>query len=491
MKTVLIVEDEKLIRQGLKTMIMRSGVPVETVIECSNGEMALEILREQEIEVMFTDIRMPKMDGIELVQKMQSFEHVPLTVAVSGYDDFTYAVEMMRNGVREYLLKPIERDKIKEILFKLNEEIENRKEDEINQQKIGYQQIKHFLLMDSVSQDEIDAYEKNYGQHFYCGTYYVCCTNHRKRQGAVRENVIVLDNVRENDIYIVPEQQLETLLGEELSDSYAGISSGHQGLGELKRAYEEAAEMRRIAFTRNLGEVHFDTFSESIPEGLIEEAAKLTENAAKIRRVQLIGTEHTEELEKSFYQFFYEVKHGRIAEKEFEVCMQEFLEEIEKVYRKVIESESGLLNECKNIMKENCMDDYEEKVMELVLSIHEKVNHQFDQNKNQAKMRQAVEYIKENYAKDLNMAVVSNDLSMNYSLFSYSFKEYTGCNFVNYLKEIRMKEAKRLLADTDLKIIEISQKVGYDNEKHFMKMFKATCGVSPTEYRNNIRLSGR
>ncbi len=137
MKTVLIVEDEKLIRQGLKTMIMRSGVPVETVIECCNGEMALEILREQEIEVMFTDIRMPKMDGIELVQKMQSFEHVPLTVAVSGYDDFTYAVEMMRNGVREYLLKPIERDKIKEILFKLNEEIENRKEDEINQQKNG------------------------------------------------------------------------------------------------------------------------------------------------------------------------------------------------------------------------------------------------------------------------------------------------------------------------------------------------------------------
>ena len=359
MKTVLIVEDEKLIRQGLKTMIMRSGVPVETVIECCNGEMALEILREQEIEVMFTDIRMPKMDGIELVQKMQSFEHVPLTVAVSGYDDFTYAVEMMRNGVREYLLKPIERDKIKEILFKLNEEIENRKEDEINQQKNGYHQMKHFMLMDSVSQDEIDAYEKNYGQHFYCGTYYVCCTNHRKRQGAVREEVIVLENVRENDIYIVPEQQLETLLGKELSDSYAGISSGHQGLGELKHAYEEAVEMRRIAFTRNLGEVHFDTFSESIPEGLIEEATKLTENAAKIQRVQLIGTEHTEELEKSFYHFFYEVKHGRITEKEFEVCMQEFLEEIEKLYRKVIESESGLLNECKNIIKENCIYDYE------------------------------------------------------------------------------------------------------------------------------------
>ena len=103
MKTVLVVEDEKMIRQGIKTMIQRSGVPVEIIMECNNGETALEILKEQKIDVMFTDIRMPKMDGIELVQKMQELEHKPLTVAVSGYDDFSYAVEMMRHGVREYI----------------------------------------------------------------------------------------------------------------------------------------------------------------------------------------------------------------------------------------------------------------------------------------------------------------------------------------------------------------------------------------------------
>ena len=78
---------------------------------------------------------------------------------------------------------------------------------------------------------------------------------------------------------------------------------------------------------------------------------------------------------------------------------------------------------------------------------------------------------------------------MNYSLFSYSFKQYTGSNFVNFLKDIRMKKAKELLAETDMKIIEISQQVGYDNEKHFMKLFKATCGVSPSEYRKNMNAS--
>ena len=92
-----------------------------------------------------------------------------------------------------------------------------------------------------------------------------------------------------------------------------------------------------------------------------------------------------------------------------------------------------------------------------------------------------------NYMKDLNMAVVSNYISMNYSMLSYLFKQYTGTNFVNYLKGIRIKEAKKLLSDTDMKIIEVSRAVGYDNEKHFMKTFKAECGVSPGEYRKNMQ----
>lgn len=115
----------------------------------------------------------------------------------------------------------------------------------------------------------------------------------------------------------------------------------------------------------------------------------------------------------------------------------------------------------------------------------------FDTNKNKQKIQQAVEYIKENYSKDLNMAVVSNYISMNYSLFSYSFKQYTGSNFVNYLKTIRMEEAKKLLVETDMRVIEVSQAVGYDNEKHFMKIFKGACGVSPSEYRKNMKMTDR
>ena len=489
MKTVLIVEDEKMIRQGIKTMIMRSGVPIEVIMECNNGEAAFEILKEQEIDVMFTDIRMPKMDGIELVQKMQECEHIPLTVAISGYDDFSSAVEMLRNGVREYILKPIEREKITEILKKLNAEIESRKEKEENNQKIGYQQMRHLMLSDEISGEEQRAIETQHADRFYTGNYYVCCQNQVRRGELSDDNYIFMKNMNGNDIFIVPEENLNLLLKNELQDGYIGISAAHCGLGSIRQAYAESVMMRKKAFVRNKVEVQYGVFQEKIPEGLITEAAKLTEEAARIQRVQLIGTDHTDHLEKSFRQFFYEVKNGRIEESVFENCMKEFFAEVEKTYQNALEKDGELLTECKEIWSVNCIDSYEDKVMEFVLQLHEKINSSYDQNKNVQKIKMAVDYIEENYAKDLNMAVVSNYISMNYSLFSYSFKQYTGSNFVNYLKEIRMREAKKLLTETDRKIIEISQAVGYDNEKHFMKIFKATCGVSPTEYRHNAYLS--
>ena len=129
---------------------------------------------------------------------------------------------------------------------------------------------------------------------------------------------------------------------------------------------------------------------------------------------------------------------------------------------------------------------FEEALTGMILDIHTRINNREDFGKNGQKMKEAVEYIRENYNKDLNMAVVSNHISMNYSLFSCTFKQYTGSNFVNYLKELRIAKAKQLLADTDMKIIEISQTIGYENEKHFMKIFKAKFGMTVKEYRRSI-----
>ena len=118
MNNILIAEDEKLIRAGIRTMTERSGVPFREIFEAKNGEEALAILREKPVDLLLTDIRMPKMDGIDLVRALHAEGYSPVIMAISGYDDFSYAVEMLRNGVSEYLLKPLERDKFKEALEK-------------------------------------------------------------------------------------------------------------------------------------------------------------------------------------------------------------------------------------------------------------------------------------------------------------------------------------------------------------------------------------
>lgn len=485
MKTVLIAEDEKLIRQGIKTMISRSGVPVEVIIECSNGEMALDVIREQKVDVMFTDIRMPKMDGIELVKQMQSCEHVPLTVAISGYDDFSYAVEMLRNGVREYILKPVEREKITEILKKLNDEIEAEQEKRNEKRRLGYQQIKHLMLLSHTTEEEMQTLERQYEKEFYESGYAVLCQNAKERTNLQMENYIYLSDIEGNDVFVVSEDKLELLLKNELVSGCTGVSAIHHGLRELRTAYLESVMLRKEAFCRNKKEVRAEE-TEHIPEGLVQEAKKLTTETAKLQRVQLIGTDRRDDVERAWHQFFYEVKNGRIETAQYEACMAEFFRDAAKTYRNVI-GEEETLKEIQKLYAEDCIDVYEEKLMQFIFALQENINSQLDVNRNGQKIQRAVDYIEQNYAKDLNMAVVSNYISMNYSLFSYSFKQYTGSNFVNYLKDIRMREAKRLLAETDMRIIEISQEVGYDNEKHFMKIFKASCGVSPSEYRKNMR----
>lgn len=408
MKTVLIVEDEKLIRQGLRKMIQRSGVPVEVIMECNNGETALEILKEQSIDVMFTDIRMPKMDGIELVERMQECEHIPLTVAISGYDDFNYAVAMMHNGVREYLLKPIEREKICDILARLNQEIEEGREQEKTRQKLGQQQIRHLMLLAEMPEEELTMLETQYDQHFILDLsgkpYVVCCRNRKKEEESCPKDCLFLGDVEGNDLFLIEAEALSDRSGEyPFLQEYTGISRPHQGIRELREAYLEAREMRRCAFCTNRSQMRYGQEMPRVPQKLVQEASKLVADEMKLQRVQLLGTDRTEELQHVWTQFFYEVKHGRIDVRDFEECMTDFLTETSKTYRNVLEEKEncGEIKEITDPFGEDAIDRYEQKVLAFVTGLQARILSQFDTNGNQQKMKQAVAYIEEHYASDL------------------------------------------------------------------------------------------
>ncbi|MCD7956667.1 MAG: response regulator [Lachnospiraceae bacterium] len=271
MRTLLIVEDEKLIRQGIRVMIQRSGVPVESIIECSNGQMALEVLKNQSVDVMLTDIRMPKMNGIELVKEMQKLPHPPLTVAISGYDDFSYAVEMMRGGVREYLLKPVDRDSLRKILEKLDQEVADTHKEEERRLLLGCNQLRQVMESDQISASELRLMEEQIGHRLF-PSYEVCCfAALRDFENGNDAAYLFLGELPGGSVCIVESENSPYLLKNELNDACVGVSCVHSGFAGLREAYLEAVWARKIAFCRCLHE-----YREVVPTARLRpEAANL------------------------------------------------------------------------------------------------------------------------------------------------------------------------------------------------------------------------
>lgn len=481
MNKLLIVEDEKMIRQGIKSIAERSSVPIGEILLCKNGEEAIEIIKNNKIDVMITDIRMPKKDGITLVKEIQNFHHVPKVTVISGYDDFSFAVELLRYGVKEYLLKPIEREKINAILEKLERQLKEEEKQVKDSAQIGIQQLKYMLLNPGITKDEIYAIEKEFEKYFVSGEYVVCCTNSRSIPMISNTQVILLEDVNGQNIYLINTEIKEMIFNNLLKDHFVGISKSYKNIRDLKNAYEEALHARKCAFITGDSIKEYSKTKTNHESGL-EEVALIDSI------VQLVGTDKIEDVKEFLANVLSKTKQGQIMPDDFMEIMNKLVDNICDNYKNVLDFENV---EIENLKKGYIFDDvtlYYEVFYEWIKHINEKIMTEYDDYKNKQKIQKAIGYIQKNYAKDLNMAVVSNHVSMNYSLFSYVFKQFSGMNFVNYLKEIRMKEAKRLLEKTDKKIIEVSNAVGYENEKHFMKIFKNTTGVSPTEYRKNAQI---
>ncbi|MDY6324914.1 MAG: response regulator [Catonella sp.] len=383
MKNILIAEDEKLIRAGIRAMTERSGVQYKEIFEAKNGEEALEIIKNNPIDLLLTDIRMPKMDGIELVRNVHEMEPRPVIIAISGYDDFSYAVEMLRNGVSEYLLKPLERKKFKETL--------------------------------------------------------------------------------------------------ERADSL--VSEKNKDLKTLEKEFEAAKKEKLDDFFFPEGK------PASVSDKLKQNAEKYLTEASRTKRLQLIGTDKTDKLTEEWHSFFEAGRRGYIESETFLKEIIDEAHELGEIYKtRLSDTDLDILAKFNepDILAMSSLDELEETFMNLIIGMN-RANEEINADPAKNKIAEAVKYVNENYDKDINMAVVSNYISMNYSLFSFSFKEYTGVNFVSYLKDLRLKKAKELLETTDEKVIDVGAAVGYDNSKHFMKLFKSEYGISPTEYRKNMR----
>ena len=431
MNTLLVVEDEKLIRQGIVAMIRRSSVPVEEILECRNGEAALEILRKQRVDVMFTDIRMPKMDGLTLVNKMEELSQKPVVIVLSGYDEFSYAVEMMKHGVRDYILKPIKRETIEQLLENLERELSETRETEEEEERCFLNQLR-YLMMNAEMAEEKEWMDMESRIRRYIGnnSFRILLTSKANGERFSKCSGILLEGVEGGVLYLLPEPEAERIMKEKDERFCLGVGKEHRSVMEIPEAYQEALLAREMAFIQK-------NPVEEYQKKCFEEKPELAQFQEKF--ILQVPTDRADTVLRKMRNWYFEAAHQRVSPYQLLAVTEAICKELDLFHR-----------------------------------VAEK----------QEKCPRPLQY----RDADLNMAMVSNHICMNYSLFSAAFKEHTGVNFVNYLKEIRIAEAKRLLIQTEDKITEIAKQVGFENDKHFMKSFKTACGVSPSEFRKDYKM---
>ena len=481
MKSLMIVEDEKAIRAGLCAMVKQAPVTVETIIECRNGADAMDILQTQPVDVMITDIRMPKMDGVELVRRAGELPSPPIMVVISGYSEFDYAVDVFRGGVRDYLLKPVERERVYDLLSSLQTELDAKSRDKDNQFAITEHILKSMMLGVETGPVDINVLTAQCAE-LSVGAYSAVCLapGSRLEAGSCR----CFADVNGQTVLLVPETSLAEIKNGLLKGRSAGISGAKDGLALLREAYSESLQARKLAFVYGGIQLYGEMAEQPQPTDPAGAAPKAI-TAEQV--VQLIGAGKPAKASDLLKQALFLAQNKRLSTDMY----LGFLEQVQAGLRKVFSRFKPALIELDSLTDilgfENAYE-YHTALCGWIDNLSVLLA-EGKENRSARRVRMAVDYIDENFRNEINMSVLSERASMNYTQFSNQFKRYTGCCFSAYLKNLRLTESRKLLADPSLSIRSVGEATGFTSEKHFIKCFKQETGVSPGDYRQNLQIA--
>ena len=160
----VVVEDEIRIREGLRKLLMKLNPENRIVGEAQNGEEGLELIRREKPDVIITDVRMPYMDGLKMLEQLYAQGCSAKTIVLSAYSEFEYARTAMRMGVTEYLLKPIAIADLSEAIERIKNELEKDKMRKPGSIGSLEQVLKGILNGDLAPEDDVSAYlEREFG----------------------------------------------------------------------------------------------------------------------------------------------------------------------------------------------------------------------------------------------------------------------------------------------------------------------------------------
>ena len=501
--TIVIVEDETAIREGLKEMI--SGNTSHTVIgTCKNGMEGISFIKENQPDLVITDIRMNQMGGLEMLAKLKELGIESLSIVISGYSEFEYARDALRLGVEEYLLKPVSIDALQQLLEKIEEKIAKNS---LLIEKKPENYVREYFFGTKREQDEAEQglrniipEEKNKIYGILAGYFRNVNKEHFKEIEHPLRSIkhqfsalTCLDSCEESTylrIMILKGSEYQIKQFTEAFDSLVKFDYQMQrqempwamecctNISDWKESFENVKKM----LAGCLGKGCFKLFSsEDFSEQEYQELSYPMQADRKVLSALERGNypQVKDEIDRFLQQIVcekYRAKEIRRVALKLVTRMMDIAKEINrKAYEKMKEQDN-----LKEVLSAYTKEELQRILYQVGKLICEKNKKQGISNYT---INRTLEYVETHFKEGITLEKTAEVLNITPEYLSMLFKREMGMNFSVFLKEFRIRQAKRLLKSTDLKIYEIAQECGYSNSNYFTKVFKEVTGISPAEYR--------
>ena len=481
----MLVDDEKLIIEGLMNIIEWEDIRLKVIETARNGYEALEKFKNNSVDIIVTDINMPKITGLELIKEVRKINSNTKFIILTGYDEFNYAIEAIEYSVEKYILKDLDNKKIEinkildkntklieYIESKLNENYiyEIKESIDISTENKSYTVANIIISRKDKDGDFIkisEIIEKyTYGEYEILHKY--------------NDQVILINSWEKDisrDIVIKYYEDIKDKLSNESNESiFISIGDLVSDIKDLSKSYNIANNLKEYILTVGTNECIYMEKVENLKE----------DNISFIEEIDCINRLIIERNIKVLKRFIYEILDNKeLSPKniyDFSIKVLILIDsiandlQIEGKYGKYSLSNS-IIQICEESTRENIRSFILSEIEELIESMY------MSTIKYSPIVQQIVNIINDRYDEELSLKTLAYQYNINSSYLGQIFSKETEVSFSEYLNKIRNIKAKELILNTNMKINDISKEVGYADTSYFYRKFKKYYGVSPSTLR--------
>ena len=529
MLKLLIADDEYLVLESLKMIVSKSIKDVNIVATASNGREAIEKALELKPDLVFMDIHMPGIDGMEAIRQIKASNSDIVFVILTAYEYFDYVKDAINLGVSEYLLKPINKNKVIETIENLSVKINQRRrallrevelKDRINRITpfIEGQFISH-QLSNAGRVRELEFYEELFNMSLRRGYAITALLNNPEGMNKEDNLKLSLDKQSFFDVFTMELKRLcPSLVGNPQLDRITAFipvdvtSDGYEIRNKAIQISNKVIERLKIAssidFKIGIGRKYeVDNFNKSCSEAYAAAALAnkqsvmhfedmdptnstldtypLHKESAFSNRILTGNIQGAKEIFKEIFVWLVN-NHGDDMD-QIKSKLINLLFTIEKsLPHKLNYFSSAKQTYILNVLK---ISDTDELERQFVSYLSDLAVEMADQKKSEIDgiIPKVLKYIKDNYDKNINLDDAAKSVNLSYHYFSKIFKDEMGKNFVDYLTEFRIEKSMEFLTKDSYSIKEVCHKIGYNDPNYYCKIFKKVTGMTPTEYRTTIQ----